>query len=224
MPTLAADAFAGTPRSMTITVGRDSIGWDYYKKNGLTAPWEDRKVIKPGYPGGGDEPVSAIVALCTTNVVIHYLTTNVPVNAVAPILKDTSIVNVMTEIEGGNIAIPDTWAKNYPDFTKRFGSDFSAALTKYTGKYDGAGNPLFVWQDYVAGTDPTDIYDVFTATITMIGGNPQVQWSPELVAKEAAKRVYTKYGKVQLQDEEWVKIPEGEEGKYNFFKVTVRMK
>ena len=25
-----------------------------------------------------------------------------------------------------------------------------------TGKRDGAGNPMFVWQDYVAGTDPTD--------------------------------------------------------------------
>ena len=46
------------------------------------------------------------------------------------------------------------------DFMAKFGSDFAASLTKPTGKKDPAGNPLQVWQDYVAGADPTDVDDV----------------------------------------------------------------
>jgi len=142
----------------------------------------------------------------------------------APITTDTKFVNVISEIKGGNVAIPDTWAANYPTFKEKFGSDFTAALTKTTGKVDAAGNPMFVWQDYVAGTDPTDVEDVFTASVTMVGGKPVISYTPELSEAEAAKRKYTTWGKEKLQDEQWSEVPSGSEADYNFFKVTVEMK
>lgn len=52
-------------------------------------------------------------------------------------------------------SVRSEWAANYSGFAAKFGSDFAAALTKPSGKWDGAGNAMFVWQDYVAGTDPT---------------------------------------------------------------------
>ena len=39
---------------------------------------------------------------------------------------------------------------------------------------------LTVWQDYVAGTDPTNAASVFKAGIEMVGGVPQITWSPDL--------------------------------------------
>ena len=67
---------------------------------------------------------------------------------------------------------------------------------------------MFVWQDDVAGTDPTDvagtdptdIADRFTATIRMEGETPVVEWSPKLSEAEAVRRRYTVYGKTRLSD------------------------
>ena len=133
-------------------------------------------------------------------------------------------VVVVTEIAGGSTAVPDTWPSRFPSYTAKFGSDFAASLTKPTGKKDAAGNPLQVWQDYVAGTDPTDANDLFRATIDMSGGTPVVSWTPVLPAAEAAKRVYTIYGRTSLLSGDWTPVPSGQESNYNFFKVRVQMK
>ena len=94
-----------------------------------------------------------------------------------------------------------------------------------SGKKDSAGNEMFVWRDYVAGTDPTDETDIFTASITFDADkNPVISWTPELSTSEAAKRAYKKYGKVYISDAEWTLITDGKEGDCNFFKVTVEMK
>ena len=93
-----------------------------------------------------------------------------------------------------------------------------------TGKKDGAGNPMFVWQDYVAGTDPTDETDVFTASITIVDGKVKVSYSPELDDARKALRKYTTWGKEKLTDKDWSVVGEGEEDNFNFFKVTVEMK
>ena len=39
--------------------------------------------------------------------------------------------------------------------------------------------------------ESTDTNSVFTATITMVGGEPVVEWSPRLGATEEAQRTYT---------------------------------
>ena len=49
-----------------------------------------------------------------------------------------------------------------------------------TDKKDAKGNDMYVWQDYVAGTDPTDTNSVFKASIEFVDGAPVVIWSPEL--------------------------------------------
>ena len=137
---------------------------------------------------------------------------------------ETGFVTVITEIAGGAVAVPETWAARFPSYTEKFGSDFTASLTKPTGKRDAAGNDLQVWQDYVAGTDPTDVNDLFRAEIRIVNGAPVVSWSPVLSAAEAARRTYTIYGRQTLLSGDWTVIPSGLEASYNFFKVTVEMK
>ena len=140
-----------------------------------------------------------------------------------PVSGDTGFVTVVTEIKGGAVAVAESWSEKYPSFVEKFGSDFSAALTKPSGKRDPQGNALLVWQDYVAGTDPTDENDVFKASVTLVDGVPQVSYTPELPETEKAKRKYTTYGKARLQDAEW-SVVDGDADKYNFFKVTVEMR
>ena len=136
----------------------------------------------------------------------------------------TGFVVVITEIAGGATAVPDSWPSRFPAYAAKFGSDFAASLTKPTGKKDAAGNALQVWQDYVAGTDPTDVNDVFRATIDMSGGTPVISWTPVLSATEAAKRTYTVFGRKSLLSGDWTPVPSGQEANYHFFKVRVSMK
>ena len=178
-----------------------------------------------GGAGGSSATISANVALTVTNVVVHYVTASKPIDAVTP-PQTTGFVNVVAEVAaGGPVAIADGWAKQFPGFTAKFGSDFTAALTRPTGKRDHAGNAMLVWQDYVAGTDPTDENDVFTASISFAAdGMPVISHSPEFKdAGEAAKRKYTTYGKSRLNDPVW-SVVDGNASDYNFFKVTVEMR
>ena len=83
---------------------------------------------------------------------------------------------------------------------------------------------MLVWQDYVAGTDPTDEADTFKAMIRMDGTTPIIEFTPELSAIEKAKRKYTIWGKTRLSDAAWVEVASGNEADYNFFKISVEMK
>ena len=137
---------------------------------------------------------------------------------------DAGFVVVVTEVRGGPVAIPETWAAKYPAYAAKFGDDFTASLTKPTGKKDAAGNAMLVWQDYVAGTDPTDVADVFRAEISVVDGEPVISWSPVLPTAEAARRTYTVYGRQSLLDGDWSVVQPGTARNYNFFKVTVEVK
>ena len=170
------------------------------------------------------EVVAEQVAMTITNVVVNYIVNSVQPSFILPATYDTGFVNIIAEVKGGCVAVPATWTVNYPKFTEKFGSDFTKALAMQTGKKDGAGNPMFVWQDYVAGTDPTDETDVFTASITIVDGKVKVSYSPELDDARKALRKYTTWGKVKLTDKDWSVVGEGEEGNFNFFKVTVEMR
>jgi len=174
-----------------------------------------------------NQAVAGPVSMVTTNVVIHYVQNSAQSAAVSPVTGETGFVNIITEIKGGNVAVPDSWATNYPNFVSRFGSDFTKALMMPTGKRDGAGNAMLVWQDYVAGTDPTKEDDVFRASITRDeNGKIIISYTPEFKdANEKERRKYTTYGKKSLVDSaDWEVVPEGHEADYNFFKVTVEMK
>ena len=138
--------------------------------------------------------------------------------------EESGFVTVVTEVRGGTVAVPESWAQRYPYYAACFGTDFATSLHQPTGKKDAAGDEMFVWQDYVAGTDPTDIADRFTATIRMEGETPVVEWSPKLSEAEAARRRYTIYGKTRLSDAQWREIQPSEAKDFNFFKVSVEMR
>ena len=225
---IAANAFAGCGNLERVVIpdGVSSIEGSAFDGCGkLWAKWF-KTLERLSEEGESPSGTTGTVALTVTNVVVHYVTAGVPSAAVAP-PQSTGIVNVIAEVcAGGTVAIPSEWAAQYPSFEAKFGSDFTAAVTKPTGKRDGAGNAMQVWQDFVAGTDPTKEDDVFTASITFdADGRPVIGWSPMFSdPAEAAKRVYRKFGKVRLQDKDWTPFADGEEENYNFFKVTVEMK
>ena len=106
-------------------------------------------------------------------------------------------------------------------FEAKFGSDPVAAMAIPTDKKDAKGNDMYVWQDYGAGTDPTDTNSVFKASIEFVDGAPVVIWSPELPPEQAALRTYTIYGKTNLTDRAW-HSPTNSSSR--FFKVGVEMK
>jgi hypothetical protein len=234
-PDVGINIYKGTPRSLVVHVPEGSIGWSDDFSETLPSSWNGRRIVYAsdsgsggyGSSGGGSSgegtTASAQVALTVTNVVVHYVLNSIVPEMAVPVSGDTGFVTVVTEIKGGAVAVAESWATNYPGFTEKFGSDFSAALTKTSGKRDSQGNTLLVWQDYVAGTDPTDENDIFKASITLVDGVPQVSYTPELPEAETAKRKYTTYGKARLQDEEW-HVVDGDAANYNFFKVTVEMR
>ena len=55
----------------------------------------------------------------------------------------------------------------------------------------------------------------------MVDGQPVVTYTPDLLSE----RTYKKLGKKRIDDpsEEWTEVKDGEEGNYNFFKVTVEL-
>ena len=162
------------------------------------------------------------VAITVTNVIVQYVFNSVQPSIAVPQSSETGYVNVLTEIKGGAVAVPSSWADNYPRFREVFGNDFAVAMTK-TIKNDGTGNPIFVWQDFEAGTDPTDANSKFEASITLVDGKPVISWTPELKPEQAGLRKYTVYGKAHLYDEKW-SVVDGDTEKYGFFKVAVEMK
>ena len=225
-PDLGANAFDGTPKRLVVQVPFDSIGWDGSLSTKLPETWGGRAIVHSGERYNWDEGVGYVhaVAMTVTNVVINYVLQSVQPEFVQPYSGDGGFVNIITEVRGGAITVPASWSANYPDYTKKFGNDFSKSLCKKTGKRDGAGKEMFVWQDYVAGTDPTDPDDVFTASIVISDGKIVISYSPELDDEQKAMRVYTTWGKKSLMDEKWVVVQDGDEGQYNFFKVSVEMR
>lgn len=160
--------------------------------------------------------------LTVTNVVMHYVQ-EVETAPSAEALPADGLVAVISEVKGSAaIPVPCSWTNSYPRFAEMFGTDFVSALTKPTGKVGPNGTPLLVWQDYVAGTDPTDPASKFTATIDFVDGHPVVTWSPK-VEDATFPRVYRIYGKVSLSDADWTELPKDKLDGYNFFKVTVEM-
>ena len=82
---------------------------------------------------------------------------------------------------------------------------------------------MYVWQDYVAGTDPTSLDDVFAVSLKMEGNVPKLEWHPDLRQGNTylGRRAYVIYASTNLMD--WTEISESDLDKYNFFKVGVRL-
>ena len=150
-------------------------------------------------------------------------------SSVAP---GVSTVNILGEVvlagkgdDGQDLHVSKWWC-----YTNLFGIDRSEQeiedeLCMPSGKRDGAGNPMYVWHDFIAGTDPTNPNDTFKASITFDNetGKPVISWTPELSEADAAKREYKVFGKAKINDKDWTLV-DGDAENFNFFKVSVGMK
>ena len=112
--------------------------------------------------------------------------------------------------------VPYSWLDAY---RLGIGTDYEIAGNAASGKLQG-GRALQVWQDYVAGTDPTNLASRFMAKIEMVDGAPIVTWEPDLNTNGVI-RIYKVYGKETLDGGgEW-QYPTN--SLHRFFKVTVEM-
>ena len=98
--------------------------------------------------------------------------------------------------------------------------DFEAAANAASGKLN-CGRPTEVWEEYVAGLDPTNANSQLKAMIEMRGETPLVTWEPNLNDDGVARRLYKVYGSETLENGgEW-QYPTN--SLHRFFKVTVEM-
>ena len=114
----------------------------------------------------------------------------------------------------GDAEVPVAWLEGL-NASGSVGDALAAAQADADG--DGVSNA----EEYVMGTDPNDPESRLMAFIEIVDGQPVVTYTPDLLDD----RRYIKWGKKDLADpnEEWVPVPAGQEGNYNFFKVTVEM-
>jgi hypothetical protein len=121
--------------------------------------------------------------------------------------------------------VPHSWIREFfPDMADATADQLEAKAESANGKTDSAGNPMFVWQDYVAGTDPTDLASVFKVGISVTNSVPYLWWTPDL----GPERVYKILSKYDLDDTtiqtNSVEEAEKEEWRANrFFKVSVEL-
>lgn len=116
-----------------------------------------------------------------------------------------------------NAFVPETWLVKY------YGGS-TPLITFVDADTDRDG--MLAWEEYVAGTIPVDRDSRLVATITVDSmGKPSVDFQPKISdSKEAARRRYRKWGKVDLRDEGWTEILSGQESDFHFFNVSVEMK
>ena len=97
-------------------------------------------------------------------------------------------------------------------------ADYAAAAE--TMKTTACGQTISVWQDYVAGTDPSDSNSVFTASVSVTNGIPYISWTPDLNAGGANERNYIVYGREDLTSGSWGPTNAAS----RFFRVGVEMR
>jgi hypothetical protein len=104
------------------------------------------------------------------------------------------------------LGTPEVWLAQY-GLTN--GTPSSAELT------DTDGDGMLAWQEYVAGSVPTNHESVFLTLITMSNNVPWITWVPDL----GTARVYSVVGKTNLTDGTWGPTNTGS----HFFRAQVWM-
>ncbi len=135
--------------------------------------------------------------------------------------------DVTIDLGGGkSITIPKSWFEQYPALLARYGNSYSAMALAASGKYDRRGNALYIWQDYVAGTNPTDPNSVFKVkSFKYENGTITITWDPDLNENGTKSlRRYKTYGAESLNQAQWDLIETNRpNAKYKFFAVEVEM-
>ena len=113
--------------------------------------------------------------------------------------------------------VPYSWLRQYN--LGIASGDFEAAANAASGKMN-CGRPTEVWEEYVAGLDPTNANSQLKAMIEMQDGAPVVKWEPDLNTNGVV-RTYKVYGSETLEDGGVWQYPTN--SLHRFFKVTVEM-
>ena len=97
--------------------------------------------------------------------------------------------------------------------------DFEAAANAASGKMN-CGRPTEVWEEYVAGLDPTDANSRLVANIGLTNGVPYISWTPDLNTNGII-RTYKIYGSETLENGGNWHYPTN--SLHRFFRVKVEM-
>ena len=114
--------------------------------------------------------------------------------------------------------VPYSWLSQYGLGVAS--GDFEAAANAASGKLN-CGRPTEVWEEYVAGLDPTNANSQLKAMIEMHGETPIVTWDPNLNEDGVERRLYKVYGSETLENGGAWQYPTN--SLHRFFKVTVEM-
>jgi hypothetical protein len=117
-------------------------------------------------------------------------------------------LRALSETTTTPVAVSYSWLDGYDLVVN---GDYEAAALSDTDRDD-----IQAWQEYVAGTNPTNSTSKFVSSIALVGGKVVVAWTPDL----GSARSYTVYGKTNLLDATWVTPTNAAT---RFFKVKVEM-
>jgi hypothetical protein len=112
--------------------------------------------------------------------------------------------------------VPYAWLDQY---NLGVGTDYETAGNAVSGKMNW-GKPSAVWEEYVAGLDPTDTNSRLVANIEMRDGAPFVSWTPDLNTNGII-RTYKVYGSETLENGGNWQYPTN--SLHRFFRVKVEM-
>ena len=112
--------------------------------------------------------------------------------------------------------VPYAWLDQY---NLGIGTDYETAGNAASGKMNW-GKPSAVWEEYVAGLDPTDANSRLVANIEMRDGVPFVSWTPDLNTNGII-RTYKVYGSETLEKGGNWQYPTN--SLHRFFRVKVEM-
>lgn len=161
---------------------------------------------------------------------IHALTVRVPEIPAGSVWTTTvpheeTLPYSTARLEDGTIiSIPNLWFETVLKFPSAPGGNGNGTFngigleqspgTDYEGKTWPDGKPVYVWQDYVAGTDPRDSSDLFRCDLKFLNGIP----TPVPVPNLGTNRTYVIDGKPSLSDP-WG-VPDDSS---RFFRIRVEM-
>lgn len=133
-------------------------------------------------------------------------------------------VSIQVPRSGKSICVPCTWLEGHRESKMSLSCE-----NDYLNLALGVGkNGCTLADSYVAGLDPSDPESTFKTRIDFKDGKPVVTWEPALNgtdenghSKKTGVRTYRVLGSTDLKT--WSEVNDGEESRYNFFKVAVEM-
>ena len=113
--------------------------------------------------------------------------------------------------------VPYSWLSQYGLGVAS--GDFEAAANAASGKMNW-GRPTSIWEEFVAGLDPTDANSRLVANIGLTNGVPYISWTPDLNTNGII-RTYKVYGSETLENGGNWQYPTN--SLHRFFRVKVEM-